>query len=61
LLYRSKAAGRATQERYEYNAKEMDEEFGITGESYTTNFREHNPFIGSWWSVDTKPTPSEEW
>jgi hypothetical protein len=38
----------------------MDNEFGITGKSYTTEFREHNPFIGSWWSVDTKPTASEE-
>jgi hypothetical protein len=37
----------------------MDNEFGITGKSYITEFREHNPFIGSWWSVYLKPTPSE--
>lgn len=39
----------------------MDNEFGITGKSYTTEFREYNTDIGRWWSLDPKPTASESW
>jgi hypothetical protein len=30
---------------------EMDNELGITGKSYTTEFREYYADVGRWWSL----------
>ncbi|OGU60669.1 MAG: hypothetical protein A2X64_08065 [Ignavibacteria bacterium GWF2_33_9] len=47
--------------RYGFNGMEMDNELGITGKSYTTEFREYNAGVGRWWSPDPKPTASESY
>lgn len=40
---------------------EMDNELGITGKDFTTEFREYNSDIGRWFSLDPKPTERESW
>lgn len=47
--------------RYGFNGMEMDNELGITGKDYTTEFREYNADVGRWWSPDLKSVASESW
>jgi RHS repeat-associated protein len=38
--------------RYGFNGMEKDDEISGSGNSYTTEFRQYDPRIGRWWSVD---------
>ena len=45
--------------RYGYNGMEGDPELKGRGNSYTTEFRQYDPRIGRWWSIDPKGTAFE--
>ena len=41
--------------RFGFNSMEKDDEIKGTGNSYTTQFRQNDPRIGRWLSIDPKP------
>jgi RHS repeat-associated protein len=41
---------------YGFNGMETDKEVSGTGNSYTTQFRQYDPRIGRWLSLDPKST-----
>jgi RHS repeat-associated protein len=41
--------------RYAFNSMERDDEVKGSGNSYTTYFRQNDPRLGKWWSIDPKP------
>lgn len=45
--------------RFSFNGMEADNELKNNGNSYTTFFREYNPMLGMWFSLD--PNISEPW
>tara|TARA_R110002050_G_scaffold107485_2_gene217923 strand:+ start:1204 stop:2082 length:879 start_codon:yes stop_codon:yes gene_type:complete len=45
--------------RYGFNGMEKDDEVSGEGNSYTTLFRQNDPRIGRWWSIDHKANALE--
>jgi len=49
----------AEKSRYGYQGSEMDDEVKDNGNSYTTEFRQLDPRLGRWLSIDPKASPWE--
>jgi RHS repeat-associated protein len=49
---RSNSYGAGVTYRYAYNGMERDNEVSGNGNSYTTEFRQYDPRLGRWKSLD---------
>jgi RHS repeat-associated protein len=58
---RSNAYGAGVEYRYAYNGMEVDGEVSGDGNSYTTEFRQYDPRLGRWKSLDPLMAKRPDW